>query len=57
MFCKASAMKYREACFMVGYMYCYGDGIEKDIQKAKEYYQESADLGFQDAIKELEKLK
>ena len=24
---------------------------------AKEYYQESADLGFQDAVKELEKLK
>ena len=43
--------------FMLGYMYHYGDGISKDLEKAKKYYQLALQEGYLDAQKELDKLE
>lgn len=56
LFCKASDSNYREASFMAGYMCCYGDGVSKDVNKAKEFYQKAAKLGMKEAKDELDKL-
>ncbi len=37
--------------FMLGYMYHYGDGISKDLEKAKEYYQLALQEGYLEAQK------
>ena len=42
---------------MAGYMCCYGDGINKDLNKAKEFYQKALELGMEEAKDELNKLK
>jgi TPR repeat protein len=41
---------------MIGYMYSYGDGINQDKQKAKEYFKQAANKGMKEAIEELNKL-
>ena len=55
-FCKASDSNYREASFMAGYMCYYGDGVSKDVNKAKKFYQKAAKLGMKEAKDELDKL-
>jgi TPR repeat protein len=44
------------AMFLLGYMYEYGLGIEKNLGTAKEWYQKSSDALFEPAKKELQKL-
>ena len=43
---QASHYHYSKASFMLGYMYHYGDGISKDLEKAKEYYQLALQEGY-----------
>ena len=38
-----------DACYMIGYMYQYGNGVEKDIEQAKFYYKSGALKGSADA--------
>lgn len=45
------------AMFNLGGLYEYGDGVEKNMDKAKEWYQKSADAGYQPAIDVLNSLK
>lgn len=54
---QASHYHYSKASFMLGYMYHYGDGISKDLEKAKEYYQLALQEGYLEARKELDKLE
>ena len=56
MFFKAANLDYPEANFMLGYMYSYGDGIAKDMVKAKEYLKKAANSGLKEASEELEKI-
>ena len=39
----------KEALMELGFIYETGDGVEKDIQKAKKYYSAAAELGNEDA--------
>lgn len=55
-FFKAANLDYPEANFMLGYMYSYGDGIAKDMVKAKEYLKKAANSGLKEASEELEKI-
>lgn len=48
---QASHYHYSKASFMLGYMYHYGDGISKDLEKAKEYYQLALQEGYLEAAK------
>ena len=54
---QASHYHYSIASFMLGFMYDYGDGISKDLEKAKEYYQLALQEGYLEAQKELDKLE
>ena len=43
----------------IGWAYQYGHGVNKDIEMAKKYYREAADMGnkySKDKLKELESL-
>ena len=37
-------------------MYEHGEGVDINLQKAKEFYEKAANLGDNDALKALEKL-
>ena len=53
----AAALGNAEAMYYVGWMYEYGQGVNKiDIETAKEYYQKSADSGYEEAQKKLQEL-
>jgi len=39
----------KEALMELGFIYETGDGVEKDLQKAKKYYSAAAELGNEDA--------
>jgi TPR repeat protein len=41
----------------LGYCYENGEGVEKDIKKAIEWYQKAAKQGHEDSILRLESLK
>lgn len=41
----------------IGWAYQYGHGVNIDIEMAKEYYKEAADMGCEDAKNKLEELK
>jgi hypothetical protein len=53
---KAADLGDEEAMFRVGSMYENGEGVEKDIQKAKELYSMSAEKGYEEAKKVFERL-
>ena len=46
-----------EACEELGYLHQHGQGVEKDIVKAKEYYVRACEYGFQKACKLLDDLE
>ncbi len=51
---KAAAKGNPEAEYNLGYLYYYGYGVEKNLEKAKYWLQRSAAKGFEDAKKFLE---
>lgn len=44
------------ACEELGYLYANGQGVEKDVLKAKEYYIRACEYGFGKACSVLDKL-
>ena len=55
---QSSLLGNSAAMFNLGYMYCYGngDGVTKDINKAKEWCAKSAAQGYEPAQTKLAKL-
>jgi len=47
----AAELKEKKGCFNVALLYEIGQGCERDLEKAKEYYKEAATLGFKLANK------
>jgi len=45
-----------EACEELGYLYRYGQGVEQNSVKAREYYVHACEYGFQKACKVLDDL-
>ena len=50
-------IKYNSnALYNLGFCYEKGNGVEKDLNKAKEYYEKAAGFGYEDALNFLNRL-
>jgi len=54
---KAANLRDEVAQYNLAIKYEYGDGIEKDVDKAIYWYEQSAKQGYQSAQNKLKKLK
>ena len=53
---KAANLNHMIAQYNLAVMYETGNGVAKDIKKAKDWYRKSAVQGYKQAIKRLQKL-
>src|SRR5690606_18280947 len=53
---KGAEKNYSVSLYNVGMYYENGWGIEKDLQKALEFYKRAANLGYENAIKKVNEL-
>lgn len=56
-FTKGAQNNHGKSLYMLGNMYYYGYYVDKDKHKAEDYYQKAADLGVEEAIEMVQKLK
>ena len=56
LFCLSSQQGHAGAAFMIGHMFEYGQGRDKDLEAARSWYQETANRGHVGAKKVLERL-
>ncbi|GAA7163858.1 hypothetical protein HpBGD52_06330 [Helicobacter pylori] len=54
---KACDLKYGGGCGALGMLYEYGQGVEKDLTKATQFYSKACKLGLQKACEILKELK
>ena len=54
---KSAEQGYFVAQYAMGYFYESGTGFEKDLEKAKYWYNKAADQGYYQAIEALRKLR
>ena len=54
---KSAAQGHGRALFLLGECFEEGNGVQADLEKAKQYYQKAADKGYKSAKEALQRLE